>query len=81
MIRVQRACRPRGGHEFVVKTLLNVVDQPLLIFEHGFGEQAYSRAFFDDDVSKARSDSREHIPSDEDHQTFLVGISQQESPR
>jgi hypothetical protein len=64
-----------------VKTLLNVVDQPLLVFEHGVGEQAYSRAFFDDDLLKARPDSREHIPSDKDHQTFLISISQQESPR
>jgi hypothetical protein len=80
MIRVQRACRPRCVHEFVVKTLLNVVDNPLFILGHGFGEQAYSRAFFDDDVLKARPDSREHIPSDKDHHTFLVSISHTHKP-
>ena len=75
MIRVQRTCRPRCVHEFVVKTLLNLVDNPLLILGYGFGEQAYSRAFFDDDVLKARPDCRTHIPSDKDHHTFLVSIS------
>jgi len=72
---MQRACRPCCVDEFVVKTLLNVVDNPLLILGHGFGEQAYSRAFFDDDALKARPDCREHISGDKNDDTFLVSIS------
>ena len=72
MTVVQRARRPGRVYEFVMKALLNVIDDLLLVRLERFAEQARARRSLDGDRIEASTHSRQQVLSEEAHDSFLV---------